>query len=102
MTKSAAIRSFATNAGNRRKLHSRIDQGLVVATTVVECVFVCLESRMYQAIALFTVRINDIQRAGFSLTTCLTRRSYAGRSFLNRLYASAWAGDSGFGSFSRS
>ena len=39
---------------------------------------------------------------GFSLTTWRTRRSYAGRSFLNRLYASAWAGDSGFGSFKRS
>ena len=41
-------------------------------------------------------------RDGFSRTTCFTRRSYDGRSFLKRLYASACAGDSGFGSFSRS
>lgn len=41
-------------------------------------------------------------RAGFSRTTCFTRRSYDGRSFLKRLYASACAGDSGFGSLSRS
>lgn len=42
------------------------------------------------------------QGAGFSLTMDLILRSYAARSFLNRLYASAWAGDSGLGSFSKS
>jgi hypothetical protein len=36
--------------------------------------------------------------AGFSLTICLTFRSYAALSFLNRLNASACAGDSGLGS----
>lgn len=40
--------------------------------------------------------------AGLSLTIVFTFRSYAARSFLNRLNASACAGDSGFGSFSRS
>lgn len=40
--------------------------------------------------------------AGFSLTTCRTLLSYAVRSFLNKLYASAWAGDSGLGSSRRS
>lgn len=42
------------------------------------------------------------QGAGFSRTTRLTLRSYSTRSLLNRLYASACAGDSGFGSSSRS
>jgi hypothetical protein len=32
---------------------------------------------------------------------CLTFLSYAAGSFLKRLYASAWAGDSGFGSSRR-
>jgi len=36
--------------------------------------------------------------AGFSLTRCLIFFSYAALSFLKRLNASAWAGDSGFGS----
>lgn len=40
--------------------------------------------------------------AGLSLTTALIFLSYATRSFLNRLYASACAGDSGFGSLRRS
>ena len=40
--------------------------------------------------------------AGFSLTVLLTLLSYAALSFLNRLYASACAGESGFGSSSKS
>jgi hypothetical protein len=40
--------------------------------------------------------------AGFSRTILLMRFSYSPRSFLNRLYASACAGDSGLGSFRRS
>jgi len=40
--------------------------------------------------------------AGFSLTILLILFSYAARSFLKRLYASAWAGESGFGSSSKS
>ena len=37
-----------------------------------------------------------------SRTTRRTLFSYSTRSLLNRLYASAWAGDSGFGSLRRS
>jgi len=40
--------------------------------------------------------------AGFSLTVLFTLLSYATLSFLNRLYASACAGESGFGSSSKS
>lgn len=45
---------------------------------------------------------NCTQGAGFSFTVRLTLASYAVRSFLYRLYASACAGESGFGSSSRS
>lgn len=50
--------------------------------------------------AVASLKLMHGQGARLSLTICLTFRSYACRSFLNRLYASACAGDSGFTSSS--